>query len=95
MKRYQIVNKIHQNSEKITALRLANVELNRQNLLLSDKNQQYKESEETFGRGKSKETVLVGRVHWRECFKDEDTDEKIWIDRSCVVRKNNEWVEGY
>lgn len=95
MKRYQIVNKIKANNLKIAALKQSNVELNRQHLLLSDKNQQYTEQEETFGRGKSKETFLIGRLHWKEYFLDEDTDEKMSIERSHIVRKNGEWVNGY
>lgn len=95
MKRSTIVKRIHANSQKIKALRQANIELNRQHLLLSDKNQWYIEAEETHGRGKNKETALIGRVYWKEGFKDEDTGQVVYIERSCAVRKNNDWIEGY
>lgn len=95
MKRYQIVRKVQNNLKKIASLQQANVELNRQHLLLSDKNQQYTESEETFGRGKSRETAVIGFINWKEYFLDEDTGEKIWLNRKHPVRKNGEWIQGY
>lgn len=53
------------------------------------------ESEQTFGRGKTKETALIGYVNWKECFVDEDTGKKIFIERKTAVRKNGEWFNGY
>lgn len=95
MKRYQIANKVKANNLKIAALKQANVELNHQHFMLSDKRQQYKEQEETFGRGKNKETFLIGRIYWKEYFCDESTNKKVLIERSHVVRKNGEWINGY
>lgn len=94
MTRSQIIRKFNVNIAKIKKLQEANIELNRQHLLFSDKNQQYREGEETHGRGKLKQTYFIGRVYWREYFLDEDTGDKIWIDRSKVVRQNNEWIIG-
>ncbi|WP_183560667.1 hypothetical protein [Mucilaginibacter sp. SP1R1] len=95
MKRSQIIKKILINSDKIKSLRNENIELNRLHLLLTDKTQQYTEQEESFGRGKSKTTHLIGRVHWKEYLVDEDTHKKIQIPRSCIVKKDGQWVEGY
>ncbi len=96
MKRSQIAKKILANSEKIKAIRQENIELNRQQLLLSDKNQWYTESEEMVGRGKNKKTVLVGLVNWKEYFRDEDNPKNnVCIERKQVVRENGEWLNGY
>jgi hypothetical protein len=95
MKRYQIVKKINANSKKMAALKAQNIELNRQHLLLSDRNQQYKEELETLGRGNNKVDALIGRVYWKEGFKDLDTGEVIYINRSKPVRKNGEWLNGF
>lgn len=71
------------------------LELNREDALLCDKEQWYKEQEETqtYGRGKNKvtETALVGRVYWKQGFKDDDTDDVVWIERSEIAKINGEW----
>lgn len=95
MKRKQIIDQIRKNSAKINALREVNKKLERQHLLLSDKQQQYVEKEETVGRGKNKRTHLIGRVHWKEYFMDEDTRQSILINRSRIVRQDGEWINGY
>lgn len=92
MRRSTIVNKIRKNLEKIKALKAENIELNRQQLLMSDKQQWYKESEETIGRGKNKETAIIGRVYWIEKIEDEDSGEILNLERNVAIRKNNEWL---
>jgi len=95
MTRKQIKAKIYANEIKIKALKQTNIELNRQNLLMSDKTQQYKEREETRGFGADKQSVIVGRIHWKEKFVDVDDDRNsVYIDRSRVVRVNSEWLDG-
>jgi peroxiredoxin len=78
---------------QIEKLKKQHIELNRKYLLLSDKDQQFKEQLETRGRGKYKKTELVGRIHWVMKFKDSDTGQTIKIDRSRIVRVNCEWLD--
>lgn len=57
----------------------------------------YKEKEQSYRnkiapRKYETETRLIGTVNWMENFKDEDTDEIIEIERSVVVRVNDEWI---
>lgn len=46
-------------------------------------------------RPKKTETLLVGRIHWNEFFKNggypDDESKGVWIERSQVVRVNGEW----
>ena len=69
-------------------------ELILEDIQFCDEEQWYTEAEETHEvskRPKKEETFMVGRKHWKEEFKDEDTKQSIWIDRSRVVRINGEW----
>jgi len=68
------------------------LELRKEDLMFSDQERQYVESIETHGRGKKKEEVLVGRVHWKETFVDEDTKQSLVINRSEPVKWNGEWL---
>lgn len=80
--------------EKIKQLKTEIIELNREAVLLTDKKQQFTEKEEEVlicGRPKKYETKLIGRIHWKDYFIDEDTGEKICIDRTQIVRINGEW----
>ena len=71
-------------------------ELRKQELLMSDEQQQYYEKEVEVvisRRPKKVETQLHGFIKWKEYFKDEDRpDEPIEIERNMVVRVNGEWV---
>lgn len=78
--------------KQIEKLQKEHIELNRKYMLLSDKHQQFEEKEETTGKGKNKKTQLVGRVHWIQDFKDEDTGEVYKIPRTRIVRVNGEWI---
>ena len=91
LSRKEIEATINGNNEAIEKLEAENLELRKQALLLSDDEQQYREEMETHGRGKKKREMLVGRIHWKEEFKDEDTGQSIWIERSQVVRVNGVW----
>jgi len=95
MKRHQIIAKIKAKEARIKKLDLEIQELRKLNCLLSDKKQQFIEQNEEvliFGRPKKYETKLIGRVHWKQHFKDEDTEQVITIDRKSVVRVNGEWI---
>jgi hypothetical protein len=86
------IESIYEEREK---LRIKLEELYKENCLLSDDEQWYTEKEEEqiiSRRPKKTETKLIGRVNWNESFKDEDTNEVIWIHRTKVVRVDGEWL---
>lgn len=78
----QLEAKMEDNRIKQMVLHNTNNDLQDKINLLSN----YTEENETTGRGKSKKTELVGRRRWREGFRDEDTGEVIYINRSEVCR---------
>jgi len=88
MKTEELEAKIKANELQLKRLFNENIDL-RDEINISGK---YSEKEETFifGKGKSKrsETFLIGRRHWTETFKDEDTGERIDIERSEICRVN-------
>ena len=96
MKRYQIANKIQARLKSIQKLKSEILELERANLLLSDRNQHFVETEEEIlasDRPKIYEKKLVGRIFWREKFKDEDNPRNyVMITRSKCVRVDGEWI---
>jgi hypothetical protein len=84
--------------EKIKQLKTEITELRKESILLSDKHQQFTEKEEEVlicGRPKKYETKLIGRIHWKDDFVDEDTGDVITIDRTQIVRINGEWQQYY
>lgn len=90
--RKQLVKKMEGIKDRVRDLRNQYVLLNRQLLMLCDEHCQYVVKKETFGRGKNKKTALIGRLHWKEDFKDEDTGEVMTIERSQPVTNNGEWI---
>lgn len=91
-KREKLKAKIRAIGKKIILLENEVQELWYENLLLCDKQQWFTEKKETHGRGKKKREILVGRIHWKEDFKDQDTDKVITIERSQVIRQDGKWV---
>lgn len=94
-RRSTIVKLINKKEELIKSLENEIVNLNREGALLSDKKQQFTEENQDIlicGRPKKYETRLIGKIHWREGFTDQDTGEVVFIDRSQVVRVNGEWI---
>lgn len=95
--RASILRKIKTNLKKIEDLNKKNRELAKENCLFSDKRQQFTEEIEIHKikkEGKRVDTeVLVGRVHWKEYFRDEDNPKRrpICIERSQIVRLNGVW----
>ena len=92
MTRSQINKKIEAIDKKIADLQKEQLELHFQQLTMSDRNQQYKEELEWHKDGRKKVQVMVGRVHWKEDFKDEDTGKYITIERSRAVKFDGEWL---
>jgi len=94
-KRERLESKISKNKEKIKALNAEIIELRKEGLLLSDKEQWYTEAEEEITlskRPKKTAIALMGKVNWNEDFVDEDTGEVVTITRSQYVRKDGEWL---
>lgn len=92
MTRKQIENKIKKNEQRIKHLNQENRNLYLESFLISDKDQQYSEVQIEIGRGKNKESVLMGKITWKEDFIDEDTGDVIEIERSKFVRRNGIWL---
>lgn len=89
--REQLVLETKSNNEKILALQAANEALKIEWYQLCDEKGRYSESEEVWGRGKKKETHMVGRRYWSQDFKDEDTGDVVAIERSQCVRIDGIW----
>lgn len=98
MTRAEIKAEIKSNLDSIKTLEAANLELVRKSLLLSDDKQWFKEEVESHPRQKYQrkpnylDGKLVGRVHWVEEFKDDDTGKPFSIERSRAVRIDGEWI---
>lgn len=93
MNRKHINKKIENNIEKIKLLHNENVLLKIKEHQICDDKQRYTEQIESRGRGKDKHDIIVGRIHWKEDFTDEDTGEIITIERSQAVRIGDTWYD--
>ena len=93
--RKQIRKEIAQNTKAIDALCRANLQLRREDCLLNDETQRYEEKIAHYGRGKTKHSVLEGRIYWTQRFKDTDTGGSIAVERSRVVKVDGEWTGLY
>lgn len=93
-RRAEINQEIAQKWELIDQIKSEIIALKKENLLLCDESQRFEETEEEViisRRPKKTEKRLIGRVLWKEEFKDESTGQSIWIERSRVVRVNGVW----
>ena len=89
--RDEIRAEIQTKRDEIVDLRADLRELLIEDARLCDEKQWYKEDIQIVTlskRPKKTRTDTVGRYHWTECFIDEDTGEKIPIDRSREVMRN-------
>ena len=95
MNRKEIQAKMKANNETIERLREENASLYEEDLLLCDDRQWFTEKMETVternGRKREKAQRLIGEVHWKEDFTDEDTGETITIERKRLVRVDGKW----
>lgn len=92
--RQQIREEIVQAKYQIQALKEQICELIREDALLCDDQQWFIEKEEekvVNCRPKATVKALVGRVHYIENFKDQDTGKLVPVERSRIVRINGEW----
>ena len=98
MTRTEIELKIKENKEQIVSLKEQNLELQRQKCLICDDDGFFTEEIESHPKRKWQREAhpwdgkLIGRIHWWDNFKDEDTGEVVTIERSEVVRINGEWT---
>lgn len=92
LNRKQLASIVKANNKIINNCKKQNLEVLRASYLLTDKRQQYKEETVTLGRGRTRRTELQGRVYWMQTFVDEGTGEEFKIERSMIVRINNEWI---
>jgi hypothetical protein len=93
-RRADINHEIAEKWELIAQIKTEIVALKKEELLLCDETQRFEETEEEITisrRPKKTEKRLIGRIHWKEEFKDEDTGQSFWIERSQVVRVNGVW----
>lgn len=97
MTRQEIKAKMQENLDKIKAIEKENFELSTQDILLCDETQRFEEKIESHPKVKYQrkphwlDGKLVGRIFWKEDFKDNDTGEVITIERQQVVRVDGEW----
>ena len=98
MTRNEIEQKRKENFDKIEDLKRENIELERQAILLCDEVQQFTEEIESHPKRKYQrkpnqlDGKLIGRIHWKESFNDEDVGKLIEIKRSRIVRIDGKWV---
>jgi len=92
--RADINNDITQKWELIQQLKSEILKLEKEDILLCDEHQRFEEKYEDViisKRPKKIESKLIGRIYWTEEFKDEDTNQSVFIDRSQIVRVNGVW----
>jgi len=99
--RKQIKAEIENQDRLLRIIQGRKLELQREAYQLSDEDRWYTEEIEdylTYEKGhrkRAKQVVksrLAGRVHWIENFTDEDTGQKIPVERSRIIKINGEWI---
>ena len=90
-KRERLEAKITAKKKQITQLHDEIIKLRIDSYALSDKEQWFTETKEIVGRGKNKKEKLIGRINWKEDFKDEGSGEVITIERCQVVKIDGVW----
>lgn len=93
--RQQISDEIKAKQRQVEQLKLDIQTLWRESLLLCDEKQWFEEKMETNkvreGRKLVEKQWLIGRIHWVENFRDEDTGEVIPVNRTRIIRVNGNW----
>lgn len=93
-KRLDLLAQIASKKEQVVKLQSEIQELRKETLMLCDERQWFTEEEEEIivkKRPKIIDKVLVGKIRWKEDFKDEETGEVVTVERAQVVRVNGEW----
>lgn len=92
--RQDIRNEIQSKKDSIAQLEYELDLLWKENALFCDDEQWFTEEMETVTvqrRPKVEEKRLIGKIHWKETFKDQDTDRSFTIERQRIVRIDGEW----
>ncbi|HEX8334710.1 MAG TPA: hypothetical protein VF622_18955 [Segetibacter sp.] len=93
--RKEIEASIQAKKEAIKTIKTEIVELSKQSLLFSDEEQWFTEKLETVTYRENRKKVsvekLIGRRHWNEDFRCENTGKVITIERSEVIRIDGQW----
>ena len=84
--------KIKQCEAKIEFLQGLKERLVKEDYLLSDEKQWYKEERRVVRMGRKNVEILEGRIYWNETFKDEDSGQVVKIERSMAVKIDGEWI---
>jgi Fe2+ transport system protein B len=95
MTRKEINDLIDSKKKSIQDLKNEISELRKQELLMSDEQQQYYEKQVEVvisRRPKKVEMQLHGFIKWKEIHTDQSTGKDFEIERNMVVRVNGEWV---
>ena len=80
--------------QRIAQLNQNLIDLKGEIMMICDDVSQYKEQEEEFivkRRSKIIEKRMVGRIHFKQPFKDEADGSIFFIERCPIVRVNGEW----
>lgn len=88
--RYDIEREINEKSQLINKLEEEVLQLKREDALFSDEEQWYTEEHEEHivsSKPIKREKFLVGRINWKEEFKDEGTGASIFITRTEIAKK--------
>ncbi len=94
-RRDSINEQIAAKKDVISKMKSEIIALEREAFLLCDEHQRFEENEEDIiisRRPRKVKKALVGRIYWREKFKDEYTGRGVWINRTRIVRLNGEWI---
>lgn len=96
MTRQEIKDKIASSEEAINSLYEIIGSLRIKDALLCDDQQWYTEQKEVIltyeGRKKIESVHLIGRIHWKEDFKDMSTGKIITLERNRMVRADGRWM---
>lgn len=84
--------KIKQCDAKIEFLQGLKDRLIKEDYLLSDEKQWYKEERRVVKMGRKNVEILEGRIYWKQKIKDEDSGKYFEVERSMAVKIDGEWI---
>ncbi len=84
--------KIKQCDAKIEFLQDLKDRLIKEDYLLSDEKQWYKEERRIVKMGRKNVEILEGRIYWKQKIKDEDNGKEFEVERSMAVKIDGEWI---
>jgi len=84
--------KIKQCDAKIDFLQGLKDRLIKEDYLLSDEKQWYKEERRIVKIGRKNVEILEGRIYWKQKIKDEGSGKEFEVERSMAVKIDGEWI---